>query len=421
MPAPRSAFVLACTLGLGACASSGGDVSAAIERGRMREAVAAYEQQGKRPDQLERIAAAVIEREAWSGDAARRERGVAALPSHGAAAERVARRLASGAHDRVVRAQALSWLARNGDAAAQRSLREQLDDADADVRAAAIGTLDPVRDVEALRAFAEAPAEAVRLAAVRRLARAPADDATRALLVRMARFEPPPAVRVAVLQALPPQGEATREAIEAQLEHPQIAVRLAAIDALVELDATRAAERLAAYLSAQPTLEGVEAARMLLAHAEPSTQASARALLERALAAEDQALRGAAAVALMSLPDDAQLRQLAIQRAPHEHVRGVRLCLALALGNDRDGSAALSGLLTESDVVAGQAAAELARRGDADALRKLKVLVAGRDRAVRRVAAAALGGLGLTRDMSAALLDADPSVRLAAASAILAA
>jgi HEAT repeat protein len=72
-------------------------------------------------------------------------------------------------------------------------------------------------------------------------------------------------------------------------------------------------------------------------------------------------------------------------------------------------------------VVAAQAATELAKRGDAGALRKLQALMTSRDRTVRRVAASALGGLGRTRDASAALLDADPSVRLAAASAILAA
>src|SRR6185295_9523095 len=117
----------------------------------------------------------------------------------------------------------------------------------------------------------------------------------------------------------------------------------------------------------------------------------------------------------------AQLRELARQRAPHEAVRGVRLCLALALGADREGSALLSGLLTANDVVAGQAAAELARHGDADALRKLQLLMTSRDRAVRRVAVSALGGLGRTHDLSDALLDSDPSVRLAAANAILAA
>jgi HEAT repeat protein len=73
-------------------------------------------------------------------------------------------------------------------------------------------------------------------------------------------------------------------------------------------------------------------------------------------------------------------------------------------------------------VVAAQAAAELARRGDPAALRKLQVLLDSHDAVVRRVAASALGGqLGHARDVGNALLDPDPGVRLAAASAILAA
>jgi HEAT repeat protein len=320
-----------------------------------------------------------------------------------------------------MRAQAQAWLARHGDLGARRALREKLADTDADVQAAAASVLDPQRDAAELQALAQAPAAALRLAAVRMLARAPADAATRILLARSARLDPAASVRVAALAALAAQGPEATTAIEAQLEDTEVAIRLAAIDALVEVDRARAAERLAGYLAAEPTLEGVESARMLLATDAPAASADARALLQRALAAPDHALRGAAAVALMSLPSAAFTRPLAAERAAHEPVRSVRLCLGLALGDGADARALLAGLLTAADVVAAQAAAELARHGDASALHRLQNMLGSPDRDVRRVAADALGRtLDRPRDVRAALLDPDPSVRLAAASAILA-
>jgi HEAT repeat protein len=433
--APKlSAKVYGCAIALAlglACASGPAGVSDALRHGRLADALAAYDR--GRPDlgALQRIAALALEQQAQSRDPKRAAQALAALALSKPLAARALWRLAARAQDPSTRAQALALLARFGDPIAREILRGKLEDADSSVRAAAVEALDPESESDAalLRALCDAPGSATRLAAVQKLARATLGAATLQLLARVARLDPALRVRMAALFGLGRQGPDAADAIEALLEDAEPAVRLGAIGELARVDRARASLRLAQYLGGSPTAEGVEAARVLLSAREapvpPSagqapTSAAARSQLERALADPDNAVRAAAAVALMSLRDP-QLAALAQARVEHEAVRSVRLCLALALGPERaDGRSVLKKLTAARDLVAAQAAAELARHGDHDALVIVLTLRESRDAIVRRVAVHALAlDLGRANDVRAALLDADPGVRIAAAGAIL--
>jgi hypothetical protein len=136
----------------------------------------------------------------------------------------------------------------------------------------------------------------------------------------------------------------------------------------------------------------------------------------------DPGLRGRAAVALMSLRDP-QLEAVAAERAAREPMRGARLCFALALRAEHPARAeALRALLAERDTAAVQAAAELARNGDAGALAALRASSVHPDAVVRRAAIRALGhDLGRAHQIRGALRDTDAAVRVAGASAILSA
>jgi HEAT repeat protein len=407
-------------VGAVACASGpAAGVADALRRGQLAAALAAYERGAPDLATLRRIAEATLEREAQSHERARRAQVMAELEVSGTAAERVLRRLATRAIDPATRAHALALLARHSDAAARAALRAKLGDVDSDVRAAAIEALDSEADAATLRVLCEAPSAAVRLAAVQKLARASdgADDLL--LLTRVARLDPALPVRVAALYGLGRRGKPAVPAIEAQLDAAEPVLRLAAVSDLVQADAARAVERLERYLADNPTPEGIEAARALLSADPTHAPAAARVQLERALADRDGALRAAAAVALMSLRDP-RLRALAAERAEHEAVRSVRLCLALALGATTAGHAMLVQLTAAQDVVSAQAAAELARARDATGLRRLRALRQSRAPAVRRIAARALArDPGHAHEVRAALLDADASVRIAVAGAML--
>jgi HEAT repeat protein len=424
--APRivssSLRALACALALGCASGPTAAVVAALRAGKLADALCAYEHGPADLALLRRIAALSLEREARGRDPKRRAQALDALQLGGSAAEPVLARLAMRAEDPVVRARSELLLMRRGDGAARDALRAKLDDATAEVRAAAVEALDPAADVALLRTLSEAPASVVRLAAVRKLALTAPDPETSIVLARVARHDPSAAVQVAALRALAHQGPASFELIEARLDDPQPALRVAAIDELVQLDYGRASQRLERYLAAEPSAEGIEAARVLSSVAGQRAPATGRSQLERALADRDGALRAAAAVALMSLHDPSW-RELATARAEQEHVRGVRLCLALTLGAERPaGRSQLVELMNGQDVVAGEAAAELARHGDAAATARLLALMQSPQPVVRRIAVRALAQeLDRPHDVRAALLDPDASVRIAAAGAILAA
>jgi HEAT repeat protein len=433
MPAVKAAIRLwICLLG-GACAATfaacgGGassEVASALRRGELDLALRLYEAQGApHRDSLVAIAGAALEREADSGDAQRSAQAFAALRQVGTAARPALDRLAERSERTAVRARALALLAALGDRGARDQLRAQLDSADPEVAAAAVTVLDPESEAADLRARLESPAAAVRIAAVQRLARAPRDAETERALARSAQHDPELAVRTSALLALARQGPGGVRAIEARLSDGNTEVRAAAASMLAGADLARARERLAPLVAGDVTAEGIEAARALIAADGQRAGTAARGLLARAVVHGDPALRGRAAVALMSLigtARDPQLQALAAERAAHEPVRSVRLCLALALDPAHPARAKLlRDLIAARDVTSVQAAAELALRDDAGALAALRALTVQPEPSVRRAAVRALGHeLGRGHEIRAALRDRDAAVRIAAAAAIL--
>jgi HEAT repeat protein len=420
----RAAVSLASVLvlaGLCDCASGPAGISDALRHGRLRDALAAYDRAKPDPRALQRIAALLLEQEAQARDNGQRAQALSALQIANPIGQRVLARLASRAPDAVTRARALGLLTRFGDETARAALLTKLNDSDNEVRAVAVEALDPIADALLLRELCAVSSASVRLAAVRKLGRAEPSPDSLLLLARVARLDPTVQVRLAALDALSSQGPAAADAIEERLDDVVLPIRLNAVSALARIDYERALLKLARYLVDNPTPEGIEAARALLSMDAIRAPATARVQLEHALTHHDNALRAAAAVALISLRD-AQLMRAAEDQAKHEAVRSVRLSLALALGSDQaSGRALLTQLLSQKDVVSTEAAAELARRGDAQALFVLQNAVQDRDPLLRRIAVRALAAdLGRGHDVRAALLDPDPSVRIAAAGAILA-
>jgi HEAT repeat protein len=407
-------------LACGGGASS--EVSGALRRGELDLALRLHDAQGGRDHaSLVAIAEAVLEREADSGDRTRSAAAFSALRQAGTAVRPVLERLAAGSPRTAVRARALALLAGLGDEDARARLGEQQDSADPEVAAAAVSTLDPDGDSAALCALLEAPAAAVRLAAVQRLARAPQARETQRALARAAQHDPELSVRSGALAALARQGDEGARAIEARLDDPDRELRAAAATALVSADPVGAHDKLAPLLAGDVTPEGIDAARALLATNPGPTATAARALLARAAAHTDAQLRGRAACSLPSLRDPA-LQAVAAQRGAREPVRSVRLCFALALPAQSPARAKLLRELTaERDVPAAQAAAELGRGGDAQAPRTLAELLARGDATVRRVAVRALArDLGRSHEIRSSLRDQDAGVRIAAAAAIVA-
>lgn len=400
---------------LSACAGPSAEVRRALGAGAFDEALAAYEQ-APSPGLLASIAEALLEREALGSDARWRDGAFGALAASGTHARDVLERLAASSATSV-RARALALLGRLGDPAARHALFGYVESDDAEARAAAVETLDPDRDRNRLVRRLDDPDADVRRAAVRALGRASEDAPTRLALERTVRHDPASDVRAAAVGALALQGGAAVPAIEARLADAERAVRFAAIAALLTVDSDRALGALDRSLASDPSPEGVEAARLVLTRLGASAPVAARAQLARALGASDEALRAQAAVALSTLGED----DLARARIGVERARAVCLSLALALGvEDAGARQVLAALMAGTDVVAGQAASTLARRGDDTAREKLLALRSSRSAAVRRTVARTLGrDLGRIHDVREALVDADVSVRIAAAAAIL--
>lgn len=413
--------LVAVLAGAWGCATEASDLRAAVASGKFADALAIYER-GKSPDPdaLRAIAEATLARAAVAPENKTREAVFSALATSGTHARDVLEGL-TGAAAPGVRARALQLLARLGNRQARDALLDFVGSADADARAASIEALDPVDDLARIGALAEAPAGVVRLAAVMTLAHADANDATRLLLARIARHDPRTDVRAATLAALAHQGAAAAEAIEANLTDADARVRMAAIGALVRADPTRARQALDHWVASDPSAEGIEAARVLRMERVENAADAARAHLARALASSSGSLRAQAAVALSAL-DAADRAAMAADHLQAEGVRAVKFALALAMGaEDARAWAACAGLMAGADVVAAQAATELARRNDATAVERLLALRTSGSGAVRRTVVRALGrDLARAHDIRALLLDTDVTVRIAAAAAILA-
>lgn len=430
-----------------ACAASALD--GALHRGDVPAAVAAYRNERSRDvDELQRIAEQVLVVEARQLDPARSERAWAVLAGMGPSAEGAWQALEREPGDhapRRVRALALAWRSRLGDAQARRELRALEEDAreqlgagsDPEVLALAIEQLDPEHDVQALRRWARAPFAVLRGAAVARLAHASASTETRALLADMVRSEPDQAVRRAAIRALAAQGASAWASLEALLElqpQPSDELRAATLDALYELDALRAAPRVAAVLSDAPSPLGVAAAQDVLARAQrglraDSLEATAEQQILSALAAPKPELRSRAASAALAVsagPDRQGLREQLAVRLAAELDRRVYILLALALRDDPGALPALRRLAQGDDVPAAQAAAELAARRDPNALARLAELMTSKSPSVRGTASAALArayDFALERPQPRSSLDAlsdpDPRVRTTTAAALL--
>lgn len=411
---------LALVAGCGASASQG--VEGALAKGDVRGALLAYER-AEHEDRasLAAIARAVLRAALRDPELAVRQKALDALAAAGSGASDMLQALARDEGSPALQALSLSRLARQGDAAAASVLRARIDDTDPTARAEATAWLDPATEAARLRQRLADPAAAVRRVAANALARAPVDGQTTLALVRGARTDPDLGVRRACLLALGGQGALATQALLERLADADADVRLVAVASLFEADPTAAEARFGHELSAEPDAARVEAARQALSRPRHAAlHAAARDQLARALAYHDGALRSQAAVALSALDRD-DARALALARAPHEGLRSIRLWLALMTAG-AEGRAALRALARDRDVVAAQARAELARLDEPGARAALAELLSCSETPVRLIVVRALGReLGRPHEIRGALLDPELDVRLAAASATLAA
>ncbi|MBX3269470.1 MAG: HEAT repeat domain-containing protein [Sandaracinaceae bacterium] len=414
-----------CALLLAACgAGPRARVAAAVGEGDLDAALAAYEElrrtEGSDAQVLAQLAALVLAGAAESDDASARDAALVQLSLAGTAGAPVLRRLADAPGDGPARLGALAVLARRGDVDAQLALRALADDDDPTVVALSVEGMDPALDGALLLRHIGAPDAALRRAAVARLAPASAERDVREL-------DEDSAVRAAAVRALRAAGAAVTDALRERLADPAPSVRFAAVGALAALDAEAADPALVALLEVAVSTVGIEAARLLAAHADLLVAARARALLERALEHADGSLRAQAGVALAGLSREAEAPLAAVRTAlARERDADVRLALARALHHrgDPSGRAALEALLEEAPMPRAQAAALLAEGDHAAARAALAALVedASAPSLVRRTAARALARDARRPDaVREALRDADPFVRIYAAGGILAA
>jgi len=411
---------------VGCAAAPAPQLEHALSEGQLGRALGHYETAGQgRPEDLARIADAVLERELGSAESATRGRALAAVARTGNAARPLLERLRT-ASDLELRSAVLAQLVRLGDDAARSSLRPLLDSGQASVLSAAVEALEAATAADAarLRQLLDSPFAQVRLAALGKLRHAAPVASLRLALVELSHGDPEPRVAAAALSALANHGPAGFAAIEAALERDSQPLRLAAIAALVRADPQRAAELLVRYLQGDPSVEGLEVARHLQAGQGAALAPAALAQVERALAAPDASLRARAATVLPSfhLPAlDSPLAQAIAARLKVESAPSIELSLVLALPPSHALARRRLAKLSAGDgVVAVQAAAELARRGDRSGRRRLVELARDDKPLLRSVALATLArDLGLPHQARRGLLDKDSAVRIAVAAAIL--
>jgi hypothetical protein len=418
----RRAVVAVGMLLASSCAGTPAGVEAPLRRFDIEQALVVYEARAPAPQTLARIAAAVLEAEALSGSARRSRAALAALASAGTHALSALRRLGRNRFDDDVRARALGLLARLHDADALATLAEVPADASTAWQAAAVETLSPEADRARLVELAEAPAVELRLAAVQRLVGAPPADELRFAAARIARHDPDHGVRRAALRVLGRHGVAAASELAERAGDAPDELRADVLAALAAVDYALAVRLADPWLTSDPSPSAIDGARVLLRAGRERAPAKALALLERALAHHDADLRARAAVALGALPA-AAAAPLARARLEHESERSIRLLLALAAPGSAQGDGALRRLTTRDDVVAAQAALELARRAGAqaqDASARVLALAESERTVVRAIVVGPLAGeLGRAHEVRRALLDREPRVRVAAAVGML--
>jgi HEAT repeat protein len=427
-----AALVLAFAWTIGGCGSAPrAAVASAIERGRIEEALDAYDRfrdhDGADVALLAQVAALVLQTEALGEEPERRRAAIQELALAGTAGEPVLRRVVrEGGAGRVL---ALEVLARRGDASARTELRGLADDEDPETRAAAILAMDRVEDRELLLEAVASPFARIRERACERLGAIAPDREARMALEHASRVDPDPSVRGAAVRALGAYGEPAVSTLRERLGDPTAGVRMAAVEALLRADRAQARVILGALLEMPTSAQGIEAARLLAAPTRDGTPGDlgARAYLRQALFAGEASLRAQAGVALVSIPGSEEMVGPLREALERERDPGVRLSLARALlrqpGAQRDARAALRALMRGgTTMTALQAATVLAAERDADAIAVLAAFLSRPDPALRRVAARSLARDAMRPDDARlALRDDDPSVRIAAAGGILAA
>lgn len=380
---------------------------------------------------LAEVAALLLELEAMSDDEAHRRAALMELRLAGSAGLPSLHRIAQSEGRTLARAGALEALARRGDSHAQAMLYAWLDDDDPRLVAAAIVAIDAEEETARLVRLLEDPDAEVRRAAALQLAAAPDSAEALTALASRARVDAEHRVREAAVRSLGGFGAAAVEALRERLGDVEAPVRLAVVRALVRADREAALRVVAPLLAAPPSRAGIEAARVIALTEEAAgnrtrAAADARAYLRGALLDEDRTLRSQAAVALVSLGQDAETDRVLIERLDAETEPAVKLGIARALrGRDTGGAEAervLEELMTGEGMPAVQAAAMLAADGREDALSRLEAALESDESLLRRVAVRAIArDAGRPDDVRAAMRDDDALVRIHAAGGILAA
>jgi HEAT repeat protein len=451
-----SAALATIVLGVGCGGGAiGGDLDRALAARSVPRALDAYDRQHGRGrgdrEALARVAALLLEEEGDADDPARAAAALTQLTLAGTAGRRSLAYLGDHARRPGQRARALLALVRAGDLEARAGLRSYLRDPDVDARAAAHAALRFPADATLLTQGLGAAAASVRVAACEGIAAGATLPAyLRLRLGELSRVDPSPQVRAAATRALGLGRSEAVAALRERLSDADPGVRAAAVTALVRADRRAALAALGPLLGGPPTPTAIDAARALAApppprraddeaddardpaaeglDAPPDPEAlgrDARAFLLRALESPDAAVRSAAALAVVSLPDEPGLAE-GLGRVLGDTDTGVRLYAASALvGHPRLGARAreaLSALLAADGPHRLQAAVALAETGSREARRVLVAALADPDALARRVAARALAREARAPHRArSALRDPDPLVRIAAAGGILAA
>ncbi|MBI2897077.1 MAG: hypothetical protein HYY06_26200 [Deltaproteobacteria bacterium] len=429
----RSATVLAALVAIAGCAQNPGlaRVEAPLGRGDVAGALKRYETMVKRrrPDRLEaleRIAGTVLVHAARSPDRSVRDRAFVALGALGEEGRPWLVRLTGDPEP--IASRALGALLRIGEDDQASRLQKSVRSPYPEARSSSLVWLREEErwgEVEAMVLDVDA---AVRRSALDSLALAPLEEPVAQLgpMRDVLRHDPVAEVRAAAARFIARHGEAAVEALEQALSSdPSISVQVAAVASLARVEARagrplrlRVHEILRRTASGEPSPAGIEAAR-LLAPEDPD----AMAYLARALETGPVSTRLQAAVAasgLRALRQD--VRTLLADSSPEIRLRAAA---GLARSSPADRSAAtrvLKELLAvEADpAIALQAAAAFSELRDRRGLPTAARQLASPSASLRGLAVYVVGErIGARERVRSLLVDADPSVRVAAARAIL--
>lgn len=425
----RSVAVAGFLVVLSSCASapSRRAVLDALEAGQTDEAVRRYASRegGPDPELLSKVAEHLLLDAARSDRRDVREAAFLELAFAGTHADEALTELSRSRERPIVSARALRVRADRGDAGAIRALRAMLSDDDPEVLAEAARFARPENDAARLRAWLEHPNADLRASAARALSGRP-DRVSRHALSEAARRDPSPTVRIAAIGALATHGPSATDALRERTNDPDVAVRMAALRALVEVAGDGALDPLRRALAEPLSPSVVEAARLLAAKGDGSLVGDARALLYRALSAGTPVVRAQAAIALLTVPSDRDLERALGDALAAERDPSVRLQIARALLQHRvaveSAQRSVRDLLEAPGMPGVQAATLLAPARDRAALARLRRGLTSDAPLERAVAARSLARDARLPDAAIpALRDQDPIVRIRAAGGVLAA